>query len=136
MILTPHVRLVLAVLTVLWPTLSHARGVRAAAAPVTPRTLSAAPSAPAPDLTLAHMDLGARFASLDRPLAYIWRPREDAMITTLSRQITPYGPVGTLGLIRFDPRCGLDGSALGAAVVARTRSASQRVGVNLRFRFR
>jgi hypothetical protein len=134
--ITLRMRLTLAILAVITPTLSHARGFRRPphtfmpSLDVAPRPISD------PQRTLAHMDLSARFAVGDRNAAFGWRPREDEIMTQVSRRITPNGPVGSLGLVRFDPRAGLDATALGNAIASRTRSASRRVGANLSFKFR
>jgi hypothetical protein len=128
--------LLLAVMTTVWPSLSDARGLRRHQRPlvvgarVTPLTL------PTPDLTLAKMNLDPRIDRTSPALARAWRPQDDEIATTVSRQLTPYGPVGSLGLVRFAVRGGLDSSALGNAIASRPAPAPRRLGANLTYRFR
>ena len=88
------------------------------------------------DRSIARMDLTPRLV-LDRPYGQLLTaPQIDMLPSSVSREMIPYGPVGSLGLVRFAGSNALSSGALGNSMDARSSLPSQRVGVNLSYDFR
>jgi hypothetical protein len=74
---------------------------------------------------------------LVRPYAEIgMKPELDRVPTTVSYKPFPNGPVGSVGLVRFNASHALDSSALGNASEGQPGAPSQTVGANLLYAFR